>query len=101
MAQSSANRLGRRESRTHGITSRKALRAPASLRRVQRQFGRKVRTLRQNKGLTSGQLAKGCRVRTVKMSKIEHGEVNVALSTMIHLSKRLGTRLGRFFEGIK
>ena len=57
--------------------------------------------MRQNKGLTSEQLAKECGVTTVKMSKIEGGEVNVALSTMIHLSKRLATTLGRLFEGIK
>lgn len=74
---------------------------PARLQRVQRQFGKRIRALRQNRGLTSEQLAKECGVTTVKMSKIEAGEVNVALSTMIHLSKRLATTLSRLFEGIK
>ena len=74
---------------------------PAGLQRVQRQFGKRIRTLRQNRGLTSEQLAKGCRVTTVKISKIEDGQVNIALSTMIHLSKRLGARLDRLFRGIR
>lgn len=98
MAQSSASQSGRRGSQTGGIMSRKL---PARLQRVQRQFGKRIRTLRQNRGLTSEQLAKECGVTTVKMSKIEDGQVNVALSTMINLSKRLATSLAHLFEGIK
>lgn len=37
----------------------------------------------------------------MKMAKIENGQVNLALSTMLHLSKHLGLRLDRLFRGIK
>lgn len=69
--------------------------------RVQRQLGKKIRTLRKKKGLSCEQLAKGCGVTVLKISRIENGQINLALSTIIHLSKRLGARLDRLFEGIK
>lgn len=112
MSPSPGKEIRREPRRTGGQTSRSAgrkvlagstsrSRPSARLKRVQRQFGKKIRTLRQNKRLTSGQLAKDCRVTALKISKIEDGRVNVALSTMIHLSKRLATTMDRLFEGIR
>jgi transcriptional regulator with XRE-family HTH domain len=69
-------------------------RRPAPLlRRVQGRFGRRVKTLRKQKGLTPDQLGKDCGISSTKIAKIESGEVNVSLSTMTHLAQRLGIKV--------
>ena len=109
--------LGKASSQTDGNTGRKKLAGsasgnraglagakphpPAKLRRAQRKFGKKVATLRNQKGLTQQQLGMDCGITTTKIQKIENGDVNPSLSTIIHLADRLGLKLDRFLRGIE
>ena len=102
MTSSSTQRTGRRYRKSGtGIRSGKLPIPATRLQRVQRKLGKRIKALRKDRGLTPEQLAKQCGVTVVKLLKIEDGQVNVALSTMVHLSRRLGTGLPQLFEGIR
>jgi DNA-binding XRE family transcriptional regulator len=109
--------LGKTSSQTDGKTGRKKLvgsrsgkrlgpagarpHPPAKIRKAQRKFGEKIATLRKQKGLTQEQLGEDCGITGTKIQKIENGEANPSLSTMIHLAERLGLRLDRLLRGIE
>jgi transcriptional regulator with XRE-family HTH domain len=68
---------------------------------IQRQLGRKIRKVRQSKGLTREALATMCRIKPGKIWNIENGRVNPTLATLARISKRLGTKLGELLKGIQ
>lgn len=75
--------------------------AMTKIKRVQKKLGSRIRRLRQKRGLTSEQLGKDCGITALKISRIENGEVNVGLSTMVHVSERLGIKVDRLVHGIR
>lgn len=72
----------------------------ARVRRVLREFGQRIKTLRNKKGLTPEGLAKNCGIKLVKVLKMENGEVNASLSTAVRLAGRLKIRFDHLFKGI-
>jgi transcriptional regulator with XRE-family HTH domain len=67
---------------------------------MQRTLGRRIATLRKRKGLTQPQLAGRCDLWQGHIGKIERGEANVRLSTLVNLANRLDTTVERLLRGI-
>jgi len=74
---------------------------PGQLNRAQKRLGRRIAALRRQKRLSREQLGKACGVSAIKMQKLEAGDVNASLSTMIRLARQLGINLHRLFQGIQ
>ncbi|HEY6251060.1 MAG TPA: helix-turn-helix transcriptional regulator [Candidatus Angelobacter sp.] len=71
------------------------------IERAQRRFGEQVAALRKEKGLTQQELGADCGITTTKMQFIENGRVNVSLSTIVRLGRRLGVKLERLLNRVK
>ena len=56
---------------------------------IQIKFGENLQKIRNNKGLSLRDLSAKCDVDDSKISKIENGKFNIALSTIIELAKGL------------
>jgi DNA-binding XRE family transcriptional regulator len=65
-----------------------------------REFGRRVRRLREKKGLTQTELAETCGLRKVQIGDIERGEANIRLSTLLRITRGLETTIERMLEAI-
>ena len=61
-------------------------------------FGRKVYTLRKEKNYSYRELAKRCDVDFSDISKIEKGERNIQLSTVLELAKGLEVHPQELFD---
>lgn len=57
---------------------------------LQIQFGKYLKYLRETKGLTLREVAKNCELDDSNISKIEQGQFNIQLSTLVELSRGLG-----------
>src|SRR5215813_11349259 len=68
---------------------------------VQQRVGKRIQNLRKKRGLTQEQLAQLCGKNALKLSRIERGEVNLAISTIVHLAKALDITIARLFRGIQ
>ncbi|RZK26898.1 MAG: XRE family transcriptional regulator [Flavobacterium sp.] len=60
-----------------------------SLKKQKIAFGNKVREIRESKGLSLLQVSYNCNIDDSKISKIEHGKINITLGTIIDLAKGL------------
>jgi transcriptional regulator with XRE-family HTH domain len=89
------------KSRSKSRRQKRGSQAVGRLQAVQKRFGNRIAALRKKKGLTQQQLAKGCGTATAKIQKIEDGELNASISTIIHLGERLGIKLHRLLRGIE
>lgn len=66
-----------------------------------RKLGEKVRNLRQQRGFSRSQLGKACGITALEMKKIENGEIDASLFTMIRLAGALSIKLHSLLRGIK
>ena len=57
---------------------------------LKKKFGATIEGLRKSKRLTLRQVAAACQLDNSKIAKIEDGQFNVALSTIVELSRGLG-----------
>jgi transcriptional regulator with XRE-family HTH domain len=57
---------------------------------IKKKFGATILRLRKNKRLTLRQVASACQLDNSKIAKIEDGQFNVALSTIVELARGLG-----------
>jgi transcriptional regulator with XRE-family HTH domain len=57
---------------------------------LQKKFGATIQRIRKDKRLTLRQVASSCHLDNSKIAKIEDGKFNVALSTIVELSRGLG-----------
>ena len=74
---------------------------PAQSQIILRKLGERIRNLRKRRGLTQDELAQVCGSKTaLKLAKVERGEVNLSLSTIVHLTTALQTTIARLFRGI-
>lgn len=66
---------------------------------IQKEFGRRVRELRKQAGLTQAQLAKRCgrSLEMQRIAEIERGERNCTLQTVGRLAKGLGCEPAELF----
>jgi transcriptional regulator with XRE-family HTH domain len=58
-------------------------------------FGRTVRRLRENKGLSQEKLAELAGIHRTYIGDVERGTRNIALVNMTRIAKALGTSLSR------
>jgi transcriptional regulator with XRE-family HTH domain len=52
-------------------------------------FGENLRKLRETRNLTLRQVATNCNIDNSKISKIEQGQINITLTTLLELAKGL------------
>ena len=67
---------------------------------VQQRLGKRIQNLKKRRGLTEEKLALLCGMSALNLRKIEQGEVNLAISTIVHLAKALDITIARLFRGI-
>lgn len=67
---------------------------------LQKQLGRKIRAMRQGRGLSAEAFAEMCRITPIKLWDIEHGHVNPALSTLVRISRQLNVTLAGLLRRI-
>lgn len=61
-------------------------------------FGKHIESLRKNQNLSLRQLAQRCDVDFSEISKIEKGERNIQITTVIELAKGLGVSAKELFD---
>ena len=67
---------------------------------ILKKFGDRVRSLRNETGISQEKLAKLAEMHRTYVSGIERGERNVSLVNIIRLSKALGVSASELMEGI-
>jgi transcriptional regulator with XRE-family HTH domain len=65
---------------------------------LKKKFGATIRRLRKDQRLSLRQVAAACQLDNSKIAKIEDGKFNVALSTIIELSRGLGVTPSSLLE---
>ena len=55
------------------------------------KFGLHIKKLREAKGLSFRELSYACDIDNSKISKIEKGQINITLTTLLQLAKALET----------
>ncbi len=67
-------------------------------RRLESAIGQEVRRLRQHLGMTVAQLARGAKMSSGMLSKIENGQTSPSLATLHELSQALHVPVTAFFR---
>jgi transcriptional regulator with XRE-family HTH domain len=73
---------------------------PNELARLKRELGKRIRSLREEKGLTRAQLAQACSLRYAYLSNIETGNHDVRLLALISIARSLEVTAELLFNGI-
>lgn len=60
-------------------------------------FGRRLHAVRRSRGLTQEQLAELAELNTRTIQKIEAGDINILLTTLVKLQKALKCRMDELF----
>lgn len=63
-------------------------------------FGRRVRSIREAKGLSQEQLAELAQLHRTYVSSLERGHRNVGLDNVFALAKALGVSPAELFQGL-
>lgn len=63
-----------------------------------KQFGIRIKFLRESQNLSQNDLASLCNVEKTSISRIENGKMNVTLKTCLILSKALNVEIIDFFK---
>lgn len=69
------------------------------LQRIAKVLGARIRQLRKKKGWPQGEFAELCSIHRSHMGKIERGETNVRLSTLLTIAGVLETQLEKLLMG--
>ena len=67
---------------------------------LKKKFGATIERIRKDKRLTLRQVAASCQLDNSKIAKIEDGKFNVALSTIVELSRGLGIAPSLLLAGL-
>jgi len=65
---------------------------------VQKQFGARMRALRQQRGLSQEELAFSCNLDRTYIGSVERGERNISLVNIHTIAAALGVSLREFFN---
>ena len=65
---------------------------------LKKKFGKNLQKLREAKGMSLLDVSYNCSLDPSKISKIEHGRVNVTLRTITELAKGLEVHSSELFE---
>ena len=66
-----------------------------TLQQIAKILGARIRQLRKKKGWSQGEFAEACKIHRSHMGKIERGETNVRLSTLLIIAVNLEMRLDK------
>jgi len=66
--------------------------------KFQKEFGKQIEKFRTQKDLSYRQLAQRCDIDHSNISKIEKGEINIRLSTILELAKGLEIQPHKLFD---
>jgi transcriptional regulator with XRE-family HTH domain len=69
-----------------------------SLQQLAKALGTRIRQLRKKKGLAQGEFALICGLHRSHMGKIERGETNVRLSTLLVIAQNLETTVEKLLS---
>ena len=70
-----------------------------SLQQIAKALGVRIRQLRKKKGCSQGEFAAICGLHRSHMGKIERGETNVRLSTLLVIAENLETKVEKLLMG--
>ena len=62
------------------------------------KLGKRIRQLRQQQGLNLRELAVKCHMDNSKVSKIEHGKINVTMVTLFSIAEALHVPAGQLLD---
>ena len=71
---------------------------PTELTAAKKKFGKNLQKIREGKKMTLAEVSAGCSIEDTKISKIEHGQFNVTLGTILELAKGLEVNPSKLFE---
>ena len=69
------------------------------LQQIAKTLGVRIRQLRRKKGWSQGEFSELCNIHRSHMGKIERGETNVRLSTLLTIAGTLETELETLLRG--
>ena len=58
-------------------------------KKVLKKFGENLRKLRKDKGLSLREMSYACSIDNSKIAKIEKGQINITLTTLLQLAQAL------------
>jgi len=70
------------------------------MQEAQKKLGKRIRELREKKGLSQEHFADNCGLNRVHMSDIERGQVNLTISTLNKIAQNLETSAAALLKGI-
>ena len=62
------------------------------------EFGRRIRSLRSAQGLTQEQLAEAADLNPRTVQKIEAGQINILVTTLVRIQSALNCTAGEIFD---
>jgi transcriptional regulator with XRE-family HTH domain len=65
---------------------------------IKLKFGKNLQKIRENKKLSLLNVSYNCAIDDSKISKIEHGRINITLSTIVELAKGLDVHPKKLFD---
>jgi transcriptional regulator with XRE-family HTH domain len=66
--------------------------------RVIKKLGKKIRTLRKEQNISQSQLSFESNIRINQIGRIERGEINTSISTIIAIAEALNVELKDLFD---
>lgn len=70
------------------------------MQEAQEKLGKRIRELRQKKGISQEAFADICGLNRVHMSDIERGQVNLSIATLKKIAQNLETTAAALLKGI-
>lgn len=70
------------------------------MQEAQKKLGKRIRELRQKRGISQEAFADACGLNRVHMSDIERGEVNLSIATLKKIANNLDTTASELLKGI-
>ena len=67
---------------------------------IKKRFGRRLRALRESRGLSQEDLAVASGIHRTYISSVERGQRNIALENLSRLAHALDTDLADLFDGV-
>ena|SRR5579864_9235212 len=88
-----------RRGRTRRKSSRQTAPKSSALSDIQLKLGKRIRRLREEKGLSEAQLAQACNLWRGHIGKIERGDHNIKLTSLREITRKLGA-IEQMLKGI-
>ncbi len=75
-------------------------RSVAGMQGVQERLGKRIRALREKKGLSQEAFADLCEMNRVHMGDVERGNINLTIATLDKIARNLKTTCAALLKGI-